>query len=130
MSVHKMRLPKPTLWQMNVEGLRRNVIIVMALMLIAMGALTGAATVNYRVFPDQFFFVAMGTIALGLVSLALSGAFLWLARVLFITGSSVLWALTMSLLPAQWLPFAGVVLVVINAALATGGGLLSAVSFG
>ena len=129
-----MRALKPSLqpssWQLNSSDLYYGVIMVMAPMLVAFGIIAGAVTVNEHFAINEMFFIGMGAIFLGMLTLALSNTHLLLSRLLFIVGLTALFVMMMDVFSVTWLPFAGIILVIIDTALAKGGGILSAAAVG
>jgi signal transduction histidine kinase len=131
MALKLMALFRPASpWLDNYDELRKNMVFIMALLLLALGVLCGALTVTDVGFPNYPFLLAMALIVLGLISVVLSQSHVNLARPTLAMCSVVLFLASMWVLEDSWLPFAGAVIVFVNAALLGGGGLVSALAIG
>ncbi|MCL5996660.1 MAG: ATP-binding protein [Chloroflexi bacterium] len=119
-----------TEWQTNAIDLHKDLIALISLPLIVIGIVLGSLTATRLAFPNLLFLIALASIALGLVTLLLSGQYTTLARHLLAWGVNGLLLTALGISSEPWLPMIGLPIIVINTALVTGGGLVSAVVIG
>jgi signal transduction histidine kinase len=124
----QLRHPSP--WLENYDELRKNMVLIVAILLLALGILCGAITVTYREFPNYPFLLAMAVIVLGLISAVLSHSYVNLARPILAVIGTVLFLAGLQVMPDYWLPFAGIVIVFVDAGLLGGAGIASAIAIG
>ncbi|HEY3342510.1 MAG TPA: hypothetical protein VGK81_10850, partial [Anaerolineae bacterium] len=75
-------------WRENYDELRENMVLIIAILLVALGIFCGAITVTNHQYPNYEFLLAMSTVMLGLASASLSHSHVNLARpVLAVVGT-------------------------------------------
>jgi signal transduction histidine kinase/CheY-like chemotaxis protein len=115
-------------WRDNLQELRRDLVGSLALPYIVGGALAGALAIPLQAFPNPRFLLAFACLGLGLIAFGLQLRWPRLAGHALAWGGCGLLALAMWTLPEPWIPFVGIPMALVAAALIPGGGWIVALA--